>query len=120
MSERLDDEIEPLSVADDEVTGEAVLVTTEGVPVGGGGSTTLVEKVAVTSGLDVSVREHEPVPVHAPDHPEKVEPERGVAVRVTMVPDESVVWQREPHEIPPPDTVPCPVPCLETARVNED
>jgi hypothetical protein len=29
----------------------------------------------------------EDVPLHAPDHPAKIEPELGVAVRVTLVPD---------------------------------
>ena len=41
--------------------------------------------VAVTDCTEVTVTEHVPVPVHAPDQPVKVEPGEGVAVRVTTV-----------------------------------
>ena len=41
--------------------------------------------VAVTAVVPVTVTVHEPVPEQAPDQPLKVEPEDGVAVRVTAV-----------------------------------
>jgi hypothetical protein len=44
-----------------------------------------VVKVAVTA-LDVDIAtEHEPVPVHPPDHPVNVEPGLAVAVKVMVV-----------------------------------
>jgi hypothetical protein len=56
--------------------------------VGGGGVDVLKVAVAVTSALMVTVQLVE-VPLHTPpDHPAKVYPEFGVAVRVTWVPDE--------------------------------
>jgi hypothetical protein len=59
------------------------------------------------------------VPVQAPLQVVKVEPEVGVAVRVTFVPIVSVVLQAPPQEMPPTSevTVPCPLPALLTLRV---
>ena len=42
--------------------------------------------MAVTDRAVFMVTWQEPVPEHAPLQPEKVEPEAGTAVRVTMVP----------------------------------
>jgi hypothetical protein len=53
----------------------------------------------------------------ATDQPENVEPEVGVAVRVTIVPVVTEVEQVEPQLIGPPETVPVPVPDLVTERV---
>jgi hypothetical protein len=58
------------------------------VYVDGGGVDGLKDAVAVTAALMVTVQLVE-VPLHVPpDHPAKVFPEFGVAVRVTWVPDE--------------------------------
>ena len=46
-----------------------------------------VVNVAVTDRAWVIDTTHEPAPVHAPVHPEKVEPAAGAAVNVTDVPD---------------------------------
>ncbi|HAR95434.1 MAG TPA: hypothetical protein DCR97_05660 [Deltaproteobacteria bacterium] len=51
------------------------------------------------------------VPEHAPDHPAKVDPEAGVAVRVTNVPAAKVV------PLGSVVTVPAPVPDVVTVRV---
>ena len=51
------------------------------------------------------------VPEHPPDHPEKVEPAAGVAVRVTGVPAAKVV------PVGLLVTVPLPVPSCVTVRV---
>jgi hypothetical protein len=50
-----------------------------------------------------------------PDQPAKVEPETGVAVSVTDVPDANEAPQVEPQLMPPEElvTVPEPVPDLE-------
>jgi hypothetical protein len=44
-------------------------------------------KVAVTDRVWVIDKTHGPAPVHAPDHPENVEPIPALAVKVTDVPD---------------------------------
>lgn len=56
------------------------------------------------------------VPVAPPDHPAKIEPEAGVAVSVTLVPDVKLALHAVPQEIPPEllATVPVPVPALVT------
>lgn len=62
------------------------------------------------------------VPLQPPLQPENVEPAFGVAVRVTIAPQESDIEQTEPHWIPPdvPElTVPVPVPLLVTVRVGD-
>ena len=62
---------------------------------------------------------HDPVPLHAPVQPAKIEPARGVGVRVTSVPSANEALQVEPHEIPAGelDTEPAPVPFLPTVNV---
>ena len=44
-------------------------------------------KVAVTDRAAVIDTTHEPEPVHAPDHPAKVDPAVALGVNVTEVPD---------------------------------
>jgi len=79
----------------------------------GGG---LAVKVAVTEALPVNVTLQAPVPVHAPDHPAKVEPLFGAAVSVTMVPLVKLALHVAPQSIPAGllITVPAPVPALWT------
>jgi hypothetical protein len=74
---------------------------------------------AVTVIFDESVTVQEPVPEQAPDQPENVEPEDGVAVRVTAVPLFTVIEQVVPQLMDPPEeaTVPEPVPDFVTVRV---
>jgi hypothetical protein len=63
-------------------------------------------KVAETEVAPDMVVVQEPVPEHAPDQPEKVYPEDGVAVRVIPVPEVTEAEQVEPQEMPLPDMVP--------------
>jgi hypothetical protein len=51
-------------------------------------------------------------PVQSPLHPEKVEPERAVAVRVTMVPEAYVAEHVAPQLIPAGELVTAPLPDL--------
>jgi hypothetical protein len=77
-------------------------------------------KAAATDFAADMVTEQEPVPVHAPDQPEKVELASGVAVRVTTVPALYGSEQSEPQLIPAGDEVMVPVPvpaALVTVRV---
>ncbi len=62
---------------------------------------------------------HEPVPEHAPLHPEKVEPEAGAAASVTVAVVAKEALQVEPQLIPSGllVTVPEPVPVFETVSV---
>jgi hypothetical protein len=46
----------------------------------------LAVKVAVTDLLEFIIRVQVEVPEQSPDQPEKLEPESGMAVRVTLVP----------------------------------
>ena len=71
--------------------------------------------VKVVSSLIVTLQV--PVPEHPPpDHPVKVEPEAGVAVRITKVPEPKGWEQTLPHVMPVGelDTVPVPLPLLAT------
>ncbi len=69
-------------------------------------------KVAVTAALALMVRTQAGVPLQAPDHPAKTEPEAGTAARVTFVPEEKLAPQVDPQAIPDGVlvTVPEPVP----------
>ena len=60
-----------------------------------------------------------PVPLQAPDHPEKEEPESGVAVSVTDEPARKVAVQVLPQSIPWGTlvTVPVPPPSFTTERL---
>jgi len=75
---------------------------------------------AVTEVAPVTDTTHVPVPAHPPpDHPVKLEPVEGVAVRVTEVPKVKVVEHVAPQVIPAglEDTDPEPVPPVATVRV---
>jgi len=64
--------------------------------------------------LSASIRTtQEPVPEHEFDHPAKVEPDAGVAVRVTVAPFVTVAMQVEPQLRPEGDEVIVPLPVLE-------
>jgi len=56
--------------------------------------------VAATEVAAVRFTVHAPVPLHPPDHPEKVAPEEGVAVSVTAVPVAKLAAQVCPQLIP--------------------
>ena len=61
---------------------------------------------------------HVPVPEHPPpDQPLKLEPEAGVAVTVTVVPDTKLFEQVPGQLIPEPATLPEPLPVNATARL---
>ena len=62
-----------------------------------------------------------PVPVQAPDQPEKVDPADGEAVSVTEVPELYEAVQVAPQEMPAglEVTVPLPVPALVTVMVYD-
>ena len=76
--------------------------------------------IAVTDVAAFTVTVHGPVPLHAPLHPAKVDPELGVAVSVTVVPKLNTSEQSAPQLIPAGelDTVPDPVPVFTTVIVN--
>ncbi len=61
---------------------------------------------------------HEPVPVHAPDQPAKVEPRPGLGVSVTDVPDEYASEQSVPQLIPAGVLRTEPTPTVVTVSVN--
>ena len=74
-------------------------------------------KVAVTLfGAFMTTRQEGPGPLQAPLQPEKVEPEPGVAVSVTLVPLAKGAPHDAPQLIPLGDevTVPMPLPVLLT------
>jgi hypothetical protein len=60
-----------------------------------------------------------PMPLHAPLHPENVDPVAGVAANVTLAPAGYVFGQAGPgpHGKPSPETVPPPVPATTTLSV---
>ena len=68
----------------------------------------------------VAVIVTEPVEQPVPDQPAKVEPEAGVAVKVTAAPLLKVVEQVLPQLMPAGElvTVPLPVPALATVRLT--
>src|ERR1700743_2398026 len=72
--------------------------------------------VGVTVVLASSVNRHVPVPVHRPDHPAKVVPASGAAVKTTAVPLGKLAVQLSGQSIPAGllVTVPAPVPALVT------
>jgi hypothetical protein len=77
-------------------------------------------KEADTETLEESVRvQVAEVPEHEPDHPEKVEPVAGVAVKVTDVPETRDAEQTEPQEMPPVLEVTVPEPVPDSATVTE-
>lgn len=75
------------------------------LPVGGGVVVCVKLAVAERAAVIESVQV-EAVPAHEPPQPEKVYPEFGVAVRVTLVPLVYDSLQSVPQEIPVPVTVP--------------
>ena len=92
--------------------GERLLAT-------GPGETLL--KVAVTVVAAFTVAAQVALPLHAPLHPAKIEPEAGLAVSVIGVPAATVFVQVVPHAIPAGElvTVPAPVPFFVTDSVTE-
>ena len=73
----------------------------------------LLIKAAVAI-LSASIRTSQaPVPEHAFDHPAKVEPDAGVAVRVTVAPFATVAVHVEPQSMPEGAEVTVPLPVLE-------
>ncbi len=74
--------------------------------------------VATTTLSDVEFTVQLPVPEHTPPvQPENVDPESGVAVRVSVVESFTTSEQSLPHDIPVPVTVPVPEPSLVTDTV---
>src|SRR5687768_5496839 len=71
---------------------------------------------ATTSVFAEIMRLHEPVPVHPPDHPTKVELTSGIAVTVNGVPSETASMQSAPQSIPAGilTILPEPLPVRET------
>ena len=84
-------------------------------------SVTVRVNVDVTLVAEFTVTVQVAVPLHAPDHPVKVLPLEGAAVRVTEVPVVMEAEQVEPQLMPPVEEaiVPAPVPDLVTERVKE-
>jgi hypothetical protein len=76
--------------------------------------------VALTDCAEFIVTLHAPVPLHAPPQPAKVEPESGVAAKLTTVPLAKLAEHVVPQEIPEGVlvTVPVPLPLLDTVRVK--
>jgi hypothetical protein len=70
--------------------------------------------VAVTEILAAIVTVQLPVPLHAPDHPAKVDPELGVAVSITDVPLAKLALHVCPQLMPPRllAIVPSPAPAF--------
>jgi hypothetical protein len=78
-----------------------------------------MEKVAVTDCVSpvVEVTVHDPVPMHAPDHPLNSKPALGAAVRSTMAPHGNVAEAIGP-EVPMPIPITAPLPWTATLTVN--
>jgi hypothetical protein len=107
-------------VAPPAVMDEARMAEMVGGVVSVGVVTGLRVKEADTETLEESVRvQVAEVPEHEPDHPEKVESEAGVAVRVTEAPLARVAEHVVPQFKPPvfDVTVPWPVPLFVTETV---
>jgi len=65
------------------------------------------------------VKLQDPVPVHpAPLQPAKTLPPNPVAERFIELPTVELTAQVDPQLIPPPDTVPAPVPAFKTEIVE--
>jgi hypothetical protein len=80
-----------------------------------------VEKVAVTLlAAFITTEQEVPVPLHVPLQPEKVEPEAGVAVRVTLVPLAKDALQVSPQLIPLGNEVTVPLPLPDLLMVSEN
>lgn len=77
-------------------------------------------KVAVTDCALLTVTVQEPVPEHAPDQPEKVLPEAGVAESVTTVPLSKFAVQVWPQLMPAGELVTVPVPLPASATFSCD
>jgi hypothetical protein len=77
-------------------------------------------KVALTDCAEFIVTLHAPVPLQAPPQPAKVEPESGVAAKLTTVPLAKLAEHVVPQEVPEGVlvTVPVPSPLLDTVRVK--
>src|SRR5688572_4896869 len=75
-------------------------------------------KVAVTARAALIITTQEPVPVHAPLHPAKVEPALGAAVRLTTVPKSKPAPQVGPQLIPAGTDVTVPEPAPERVTVS--
>jgi hypothetical protein len=73
-------------------------------------------KVAVAVFMALIAKVQEPVPVHAPPHPLKVQPDIGAALRVTLVPLLYVCVQLLPQLIYPSLLVTEPLPVVEMFR----
>jgi hypothetical protein len=91
------------------------------VPVGGGGGGGggLAVNIAPALVAAFIITMHEPVPLHAPLQPEKVEPDAGAALRVTAVPCAKLALHVAPQLIPAGVlvTVPVPAPARVTVSV---
>jgi hypothetical protein len=77
-------------------------------------------KVALTDFAASMVTLHAPVPLHAPLQPANVEPESGVAAKLTTAPFAKLAEHVVPQEIPAGElvSVPVPVPLLATVRMK--
>ena len=76
-------------------------------------------KVAVQDDVPENVKANVAViPVQVPDQPLNTDPTLGVAVSITAVLFGNEALQVDPQEIPFPETVPEPVPVLETLSVD--
>jgi hypothetical protein len=77
----------------------------------------LRSNAARTDLAPLMVTRHVPVPLQAPVHPAKAEPDAGDGVRVTRVPDTKAWAQSEPHLMPAGEEVTVPLPAFATVRL---